>query len=78
VFDESTGTEQQMVLFPEDRLPPLDGDALLLRMSTLRLEHPRQWGACRLTDLLWQRLHLDSFFAEHLGCNAAARAQNGR
>ena len=29
--------------------------------------YPRQWGACWLADLLWQRLHLDSFFAQHLG-----------
>jgi transposase len=69
VFDESTGSERQMVLFPEDRPLPLDGDmdALHLRVSALRLERPRQWGACWLADLLWQRLHLDSFFAQHLG-----------
>jgi len=71
VFDESTGAEQPLVLFPEDRLPPLDGDvdALHLRVSALRLECPRQWGACWLADLLWQRLHLDSFFEERLGCS---------
>lgn len=69
VFDESTGAEQQMLLFPEDRRPPLDSDvaALQLRVSALRLEHPRQWGACWLANLLWQRLHLDAFFAQHLG-----------
>ena len=69
VFDESTGDEQQMFLFPEDRQPPLDGDidVLRLRVSALRLERPRQWGACWLADLLWQRLHLDSFFAQLLG-----------
>lgn len=69
VFDESTGAERQMFLFPEDRLPLLHGevDALHLRVSALRLERPRQWGACWLADLLWQRLDLDSFFAQHLG-----------
>ena len=69
VFDERIGAEQQMVLFPEDRLPPLDGDvdALFLRVSALRLERPRQWGACWLANLLWQRLQLDSFFKERLG-----------
>lgn len=69
VFDENTGAERQMFLFPEDRLPLLHGevDALHLRVSALRLERPRQWGACWLADLLWQRLHLDSFFAQHLG-----------
>jgi transposase len=71
VFDESTGAEQQMVLFPEDRLPLFDGavDALHLRVSALRLERPRQWGACWLADVLWQRLGLDTFFAQHLGCS---------
>jgi transposase len=71
VFDERIGAEQQMVLFPEDRLPTLDGDvdALFLRVSALRLEHPREWGACWLANLLWQRLHLDSFFEERLGCS---------
>ena len=70
VFDESTGAERQLVLFPEDRPPPLDGvDALRLRVSALRLERPREWGACWLADLLWQRLHLDTFFAERLGCS---------
>jgi transposase len=68
VFDESTGAEQQMVLFPEDRLPLLDGsvDALHLRVSALRLERPRQWGACWLADVLWRRLELDTFFAQHV------------
>ena len=58
-----------MFLFPEDRLPPLDGDvdALLLRVSALRLEHPRPWGACWLANRLWQQLHLNSFFEERLG-----------
>jgi transposase len=71
VFDESTGAERQMALFPEDRLPLLCGvvDAVQVRVSALRLERPRQWGACWLADLLWQRLHLDAFFAQHLGCS---------
>ena len=69
VFDENTGAERQMVLFPDDRLPLLHGevDAVQLRVSALRLERPRQWGACWLADILWKRLHLDSFFAQHLG-----------
>ena len=40
-----------------------------MRVSALRLERPRQWGACWLANLLWQRLHLDSFFEERLGCS---------
>jgi hypothetical protein len=56
-----------LVLFSEDRPRPLDVDALHVRVSALRLEHPRQWGACWLADLLWQRLNLASLFAQRLG-----------
>jgi len=45
VFDESTGTAQQMVLFPSDRIPPAGGAAAVqIRLDSLRLECPRQWG----------------------------------
>ena len=52
VFDESTGAERQMFLFPEDRLPLLHGevDALHLRVSALRLERPRQGIRVKLSE----------------------------
>ena len=68
VIDETTGESRQMTLIPEDRvLSTSEVDALPVRLSALRLEHPRQWGACWLADSLWCELHLDTFFAEHLG-----------
>ncbi len=68
VIDERDGEARQMALFPADRQPPADGvDALQVRLSGMRLEHPRQWGGCWLGDELWRRLGLDGFFAERLG-----------
>jgi hypothetical protein len=56
-----------MALFPADRRPRAGGvDCLQVRLSGMRLEHPRQWGACWLADELWRRLGLDSFFGERL------------
>ncbi len=67
VIDERDGEARQMALFPADRRPPLGGvDSLQVRLSGMRLEHPRQWGACWLADELWRRLGLDSFFGERL------------
>ena len=67
VIDERDGGERQMALFPADRQPPPGGvDSLQVRLSGMRLEHPRQWGACWLADELWRRLNLDLFFSERL------------
>jgi hypothetical protein len=67
VVDERDGEIRQMALFPAGRVvPPCGVDAVQVRLSELRLEHPRQWGACWLADQLWQRLHLDRFFGERL------------
>jgi hypothetical protein len=67
VFDEHPCQVRQLALFPADRTPPLGGaDAVQVRLDAMRLEHPRQWGACWLGDHLWRALHLDDFFAARL------------
>ena len=67
VFDESRGEERQMALFPADRTPPEKGaEAVQVRLDALRLERPRQWGACWLADQLWRLLELDAFFGARL------------
>lgn len=67
VFDEPSGETLQLALFPSDRTPPADGtQAVQVRLDALRLEHPRQWGACWLADQLWRTLHLDDFFGARL------------
>jgi hypothetical protein len=67
VFDERENETRQLALFPADRTPPAAGaEAVQVRLDALRLEHPRQWGACWLGDQLWRSLHLDDFFGARL------------
>ena len=67
VFDEQTGEHRQFALFPADRpLPATDTPTVQVRLDALRLENPRQWGACWLGDQLWRTLHLDDFFGARL------------
>jgi hypothetical protein len=67
VIDERQGEVRQMALFPADRTPPLGGaEAVQVRLEALRLDHPRQWGACWLADHLWRTLQLDDFFGARL------------
>jgi len=55
-------------LFPEDRCEAVVADESIVRLkfSQLRLERPRQWGACWLALRLWQQLKLDAFWRERL------------
>ena len=67
VFDEKAGEHRQLALFPADRpLPATDTASVQVRLDELRLEHSRQWGACRLGDHLWRTLQLDDFFGARL------------
>lgn len=67
VFDERECETRQLALFPADRTPPAEGaEAVQVRLDAMRLERPRQWGACWLGDHLWRSLHLDDFFAARL------------
>jgi hypothetical protein len=67
VFDEQTGEHRQLALFPADRpLPATETETVQVRLDELRLENPRQWGACWLGDHLWRALHLDDFFGARL------------
>lgn len=54
-------------LFPEDRpIQPTERDVIHVRVNQVRLEHPRQWGACWMALLLWKQLQLDGYWAEKL------------
>ncbi len=68
VLDEATQAARTLSLFPEDRCEGIvpDESIVRLRLAQLRLERPRQWGACWLTLRLWQRLGLEEFWAERL------------
>jgi len=57
----------QMAIFPEDRLPENSAiPTIQIKLHEMRLENPRQWGACWLAHRLWQELGLDQFWREKL------------
>jgi transposase len=60
------GARRQVALFPAGSMPADDVDAIGVRLSELRVERPRQWGACWLALDLWQQLELDSFWRSRL------------
>jgi Transposase DDE domain len=68
VLDEATQGARTLALFAEDRCEGLVADESIVRLklAQLRLERPRQWGACWLTLKLWQQLGLDEFWGERL------------
>jgi Transposase DDE domain len=68
VFDADAGRSRTLALFPEERCEAAadDPSVVRLRLSEMRLHHPRQWGACWLAGLLWRDLQLDRFWAERL------------
>jgi transposase len=63
---QEQGRRRQVALFPAGSMPADDVDAIGVHLSELRLEHPRQWGACWLALELWQQLELDSFWRSRL------------
>jgi hypothetical protein len=68
VLDESARGPRTLALFPADRCEGIVADESIVRLklAQLRLERPRQWGACWLTLQLWQQLGLERFWAERL------------
>ena len=68
VLEQGSIRPRTLALFPEDRCEGVLPDASIVRLklSQLRLERPRQWGACWLALTLWQELKLDLFWGERL------------
>ena len=64
VLDE--GSRRQVALFPIGSMPGDDAQVLGIRLNELQLVHPRQWGACWLSTILWQQLQLDEFWTTRL------------
>lgn len=57
------GEAEQLKLFPSHVEPPADDPAVArVLIHHVRLERPRQFGACWLGWELWKRLGLDRFF----------------
>jgi len=68
VLEEGSVRPRTLALFAEDRCEGVLPDTSIVRvkLSQLRLERPRQWGACWLAHKLWQELQLDRFWGERL------------
>lgn len=67
VFEEGQGRALPMAIFPEDRAAPALACAVVqVCLERLRLEQPRQWGACWLALELGDGLELDTFWAPRL------------
>ena len=69
LFGQDQTAPQQVSLFPDSHLPENHDSPIPnigIRISQMRLERPRQWGACWLGCELWQQLGLDEFWREKL------------
>lgn len=70
VFESGSTRARTVALFPEERSPASDDDHIVrIRLDQLELRRPRQWGACWLANVLYQKLGLDSFWSEHLSAS---------
>jgi transposase len=67
VFETDSAQTRTVALFPEERSPAVDDDQIVrIRLDQLELRRPRQWGACWLASVLYQKLGLDEFWRERL------------
>lgn len=67
VFETGSPRARTVALFPEERSPAVEDDNIVrLRLDQLELRRPRQWGACWLAHVLYQKLGLDDFWSGHL------------
>ena len=67
ILENGEKAPRTVALFPEDRLVHCnDHDVIHVRVNQMRLERPRQWGACWMALLLWEQLQLDDYWAGKL------------
>lgn len=67
VLEEGRARPTQVAIFPQDRqAPEMDCAVVQVRLDRLRLERPRQWGACWLALELWGWVQLDEFWGPKL------------
>ena len=67
IFAEGSARPEQVALFPEDRAPPVDEESIVhIRLKDLRIERPRQWGACWLACVLYEQLGMGEFWRERV------------
>ncbi len=67
VFQTGSLKPSTIALFPEDRSPAVEGEHIVrICLDRLELRRPRQWGACWLAGVLYQKLGLDTFWSQRL------------
>ncbi|HTV61508.1 MAG TPA: IS1634 family transposase [Verrucomicrobiae bacterium] len=67
VFETGAAKARTIALFPEDRSPAVQDEQIVrIRLDQLELRRPRQWGACWLASVLYQKLGLDNFWSGRL------------
>ena len=67
VFETGSSIARTFALFPEEHSPAADDEQIVrIRLDQLELRRPRQWGACWLMSVLYQKLRLDEFWSECL------------
>lgn len=67
VFENGSTQARTVALFPEERSPAIEDDQVVrICLDQLELRRPRQWGACWLASVLYQKLGLDEFWSERL------------
>jgi len=70
IFEEGELQPKTVALFPEDRAVALSSEEIVrIRLKDLQLKRPRQWGACWLATVLYEKLQLDGFWAQKLPPN---------
>ena len=68
VLEDGQAQPRQVAIFPQSReAPELACAVVHVRLEGMRLEHPRQWGACWLGMTLWEDLQLDLYWNTRLG-----------
>jgi hypothetical protein len=63
ILESGKTRPRKISLFPEDRnVESNDHDVIHVHVNQMRLNRPRQWGACWLALLLWDQLQLDRYW----------------
>ncbi len=66
-LEADAARKRQGQLFgPERKAPELSCATVRVKLEGMRLERPRQWGACWLGLEMWRCLELDEFWRERL------------
>src|SRR3974377_2599798 len=67
IFEDGELQPKTVALFPEDRAVALsDEEIVRIRLKDLQLKRPRQWGACWLATVLYEKRALDGFWDPRL------------